>query len=150
MKFSVARLFFGYELWDGPQYEIGVGVGLHWMKTKAFIEGQVLTDVGDGKFLRGETSINAPLPDIGAWYYYSPASKWLLSARVDWLDASIGDYNGSLWNISAGLDYQFADHWGLGLTYQFFKLDVGVESSDWNGSIKINNNGPLLALTTNW
>jgi len=147
---NVLRFFVGRELWSGPQYEFGLGVGLHWLKIGAYIEGQAFTDLGDTQFKRAETDVSAPLPDIGFWYYYSPAEKWLLSARVDWLSANVGKYDGSLWDAAVGVNYAFTDHFGLSVEYVFFNLDVNIDDNDWQGSANIKNNGPIVALTANW
>lgn len=150
VDFTVTRFFIGRELWTGPQYEFGLGIGLHWMDTSAFIEGQVITSESQTEFRRGDASFSAPLPNVGAWHYYSPSARWLLTASVDWLSASIGKYDDTLWNASAGVNYQVTDHFGLDLSYQFFSLDAGISDTDWNGRINLRQNGPLLALTANW
>lgn len=147
---TVARLFFGRKFFSGPQYEFGAGLGLHWMKIDAYIEGEVFINDQESGFQRSSVSASAPLPNIGAWYYYSPSPRWLLNARVDWLSASIGDYSGGLWDIGAGVNFQLTKHFGLGLDYQFFQLNVDVKDTDWNGSAKISTSGPILSLTANW
>ena len=147
---NVLRLFIGRELWSGPQFEFGVGAGVHWMDIHAFIEGQVRSNQGNLELQRSESSVSAPLPNIGGWYYYSPSAKWLLSAEVDWLSASVGDYDGSLWDVSVGVNYQISRHIGLGLAYQWFTLDVNITDDDWHGNANIKNKGPLLSLTATW
>ncbi|MGY8933809.1 MAG: hypothetical protein ACKVIM_06500 [Flavobacteriales bacterium] len=39
-------------------------------------------------------SKTAPLPKLGAWYFYAPNPKWLLTTRVDWFAISIEEYSG--------------------------------------------------------
>ena len=147
---DVLRFLIGYELVSGPQYEFGIGIGMHWMDLSAYIQGQVLTDMGESDFRRGEASVNGPLPDVGAWYFYSPSARWLLTARVDWFSASVGKYDGSLWDAAVGANYQLSEHFGIALEYVFFSLDVNIDDGDWQGGAKVRNNGPVLALTANW
>ncbi len=147
---SVIRVFFGRRFSTGPQHEFGVGAGLHWMKVNAFIEGEAFINGEASGFQRGSVSSGVPLPNIGAWYYYSPAPHWLLSARLDWLSANIGNYKGGLWNSAVGANFQISRHFGIGLQYQFFQLDVDVDKSDWKGKAKISQKGPFLALTATW
>jgi hypothetical protein len=71
-------------------------------------------------------------------------------ARVDWLSASIGDYSGGLWNANAGINWQFSKHFGVGLSYQTFTLDVDVDKSDWHGKAEADQHGPMLSLTASW
>jgi hypothetical protein len=147
---DVARVFFGRKFSQGPQHEFGLGAGLHWMQIDAFVEGQILTSIGDTEFFRDSVEADAPLPNIGAWYYWSWAPKWALTSHVDWLSASIGDYSGSLWNASLGVNWALFDHFGLSAGWNLFKLDVDVEKSDWNGGAEISQNGPFVSLTAYW
>jgi len=147
---TIFRFLVGREFFSGPQHEFGLGVGLHWMKLGAYIEGEVFMPGGGTEFRRGDADVSAPLPDIGLWYYYSPAPRWLLTARVDWLSANVGKYDGSLWDAAAGVNYQFSEHFGIAVEYVFFSLDVNVDDGDWRGGANIKNNGPVVALTANW
>ena len=147
---DVARIFFGRKLSSGPQHEFGAGFGLHYLKIGAFIEGEAFINGESSGFQRGDAVAESPLPNIGGWYYYSPSPKWLLTARIDWLSASIGDYNGSLWNAGGGVQFQFSEHFGVGLDYQFFRLDADVDNTDWRGSIEFDQSGPLLYVSANW
>jgi len=92
---DIIRAFFGREFNLGPEHELGVGLGLHWMNLDTFLEGEVIIDDSTTDFQRASVSAAFPLPNIGAWYMYSWSPKWMFQTRVDWLSASIGDYSGS-------------------------------------------------------
>ena len=147
---DVARLFFGRRFGSGPQHEWGLGAGIHWLEVSAYVEGQILTDIGNSDFYRGSVSADAPLPNIGAWYTWSWSSNWVLLTRLDWLSVTFEEYSGSLWNTSVGVNWAISDHFGLSASWNYFSLDVDVDKSDWRGAAKISQNGPLVALTTTW
>ena len=147
---SVARLYFGRTFYTRPGQEFGLGAGVHWMELGAFLEGQVLTNMGDTEFYRGNVSADVPLPNLGAWYHFSWHPKWVLQTRIDWLSVSIGDYSGSLWDAQAGVNWQFSKYVGLGLYYQAFRLDVDVDSSGWHGKAELDQHGPILSLSGSW
>ena len=147
---TVVRLFFGREFSTGPRHEFGLGAGFHWLEIGAFLEGEAQINNQPIGFHRGDVSVDAPLPNIGGWYYFSPSKRWLIEARLDWLDASIGEYSGGIWNSSIGVNFQLLKHLGLGLSYQYFSLNVDVDSDDWNGAAELRYRGPFLSLTTNW
>jgi hypothetical protein len=42
------------------------------------------------------------------------------------------------------------DHFGIGLAYNFFEIDLKVDHPQWTGRIKSRFNGPYLALTGYW
>lgn len=150
VRIEVIRGFIGRSLIRKPQHDLGIGAGLHSLKLAAFIEGQAVLEDGTAKFRQDDASTTAPLPNLGLWYNYSPARNWLLHARFDWLSASIGDYDGTFWNNSIGVDYQFARHFGVDLSYQFFDIDLDINKSDWKGGVNLTYKGPVLSLTANW
>lgn len=147
---DIARVFLGRNFYTRPGHEFGAGIGLHWMELGANLRGQILTSEGDSEFYRGSVSAGIPLPNIGAWYYWSWSPKWVFSARLDWLSASIGDYSGGMWNGNVGVNWQFSKHLGAGLYYQSFVLDVDVDKSNWHGSAKVSQRGPMFAITATW
>jgi hypothetical protein len=150
VKIEVFRLFFGRSIFKNDRSEFGLGVGLHTLKLKAFIEGEVKIDDNTTDFQRGDVDVSQPLPNIGAWYYFSPARKWLLRGRVDWIGASIGDYDGHMWNMNIGVNYQAFRHVGFDLSWQYFNVNVNVDSDDWTGGADMKYSGPVVAITGNW
>jgi hypothetical protein len=74
----------------------------------------------------------------------------LIHSRVDWISAEIGDYDGGLWNVSAGVNYQAFRHVGFDLSWQYFDLHVKVDKSSWRGKTKMTYSGPVLAATFSW
>lgn len=147
---TVVRLFLGRKVWERPNQELGVGVGAHWMEFDAFLEGQILTSMGDTEFHRGKVEAEFPLPNFGAWYVWSWSPKWALMARLDWLDVSIGEYSGGLWNSQVGLNWQVFDHFGVGFFYSGFVIDADVTRSNWRGKVEANQHGPLISISTSW
>ncbi|MCP4044855.1 MAG: hypothetical protein GY732_02555, partial [Gammaproteobacteria bacterium] len=147
---TVARMFFGRTMMSGPRYEFGLGAGLHWMEFGAFLEGEVILEDGETGFQRGNVDASFPLPNIGGWYMYSWSSKWVASARVDWLSVSIGDYSGGLWSASAGINFQAFKNVGFGLSYNNFDLNVDVDKNDWHGEVRTRQHGPRLVVTATW
>jgi len=147
---EVARLFFGREFSSGPRHEFGLGAGLHRLKISAYVEGEFFINDESTGFRRESVSAHAPLPNIGAWFWYALSPRWLITTRVDWLSASIGDYSGGLWNVNAGINYQPWSHVGVGLSYQLFELNLDVDKTDWHGGVDMTYDGPFLALNVNW
>ena len=148
---TIIRGFFGRKLSTGPNHEFGAGLGLHWLSVEAFVSAEINT--GDGNSSgEQEASVKAdlPLPNLGAWYWYSLSPRWILTSRVDWFSASIGDYSGSLWNAAAGAQFQITDHIGIGAEYVYFALNGDVKNSDWRGSLETASTGPLIYLSANW
>ena len=150
VELDVLRAFLGREFNLGPQHELGVGLGLHWMNLDTFMEGEIFIDDSTTEFHTATASAEFPLPNFGAWYMYSWSPKWMFQTRIDWLSATIGDYSGSLWDAQAGVNYQAFKNIGFGLYYKGFVLDLDIDKSDWQGKADLNQHGPLLTVTATW
>jgi hypothetical protein len=148
---EIYRAFLGRKFSEGPNYEFGAGFGLHYMTVEASISGEVIAGDGTSSGIR-RASVDAdlPLPNIGFWYWYSPSPRWLLTSRLDWLSASIGDYSGSLWNVAVGAQFQISDHVGVATEFAYFALRGDVDTSNWHGSLESSSSGPLVQLNVNW
>jgi len=147
---AVTRLFIGRSFVKNQRHDFGIGAGLHNLDLSVFIEGDIKIDDESTEFFRGDAENSQPLPNVGVWYYVSPARKWLIHARVDWISANIGDYDGTLWNANVGINYQAFRHVGFDLSYQYFELNLKVDKTDWRGEIDMTYDGPILAVTFNW
>ncbi len=134
-NFSLTRIFFARQLDTSRSHDFGIGAGLHWLNMGAFIEGEILIN-GTSAAARRSVSAEAPLPNIGAWYKYSISPRWALRARLDLLSADVGNYDGLMVNFALGINYRAFEHVGIGLNYNFFKLDVGIDKSNWRGDIE--------------
>jgi hypothetical protein len=144
-EFSLVRTFFGRSFDNRANVDTGIGFGLHWLEIGAFINPDVNT-IGD----LSAAKVSGPLPNFGAWYYYSPSPKWFLGGRLDWLDAKVDKYDGGITNVSAGVNYQLFQNVGIGAKYQLFRLNVNIDEDKWNGSVKLDYKGPFIYLSGNW
>jgi len=149
-KVAVTRLFVARRFWDGGPHSVRVGAGIHFLDIRASIAGQATLNDFSTEFRTSVVSAKAPLPNIGVWYRYSPSDRWLLTARTDWMAASVDDISGSVWNVAAGASYRLTEHVGLGLNYQFFEIDVSTRSPNWRGEIRTRFAGPHLYFNAYW
>ena len=133
--FSLSRIFFGRHFDTSNAHEFGIGGGLHWLDIGAFIEGEILIN-GTPAGTRRSVSADAPLPNIGAWYDYSISPRWAFRSRVDLLSADVGDYDGLLLNVALGVNFQAFEHFGFGVNYNYFELDISIDKTNWRGNIE--------------
>ena len=151
---GVLRVAVGRILSQGAKHELGVSLGAHIMLLDVFVEGQARIANEDESavtnFERGSLSVTAPLPNIGVWYYWAPTSRWLLTADVDWLYIAFGEYQGGLWDAKAGVQFQVVDFFGVGASYRYYGLNLDVDKTDWNGSLALSYQGPMLMVNFNF
>jgi len=150
VNLAVTRVFVGRSYIKNKQNDFGLGFGLHNLDMSFHIGGEVIINDETTGYQEAAVGASQVLPNIGAWYYFSPAKRWLLHTRVDWISANIGDYDGGLWNISAGVNYQAFKHVGFSFYWQYFNLHLKVDKTDWVGGTKMTYNGPVLSITFGW
>ncbi len=156
LNLSMYRVMIGRTITKGQKHELGVGIGAHILDIEVFIEGFAYVNnenTGEGadvNFERNTASVVAPLPNLGAWYYFAPTKKWLFTSRVDWFGISVGNYSGSMWNLGLGANYQFHKHIGVGLNYRYFDFTSKVDQKNWDGKFSLTFQGPLLTINANF
>ena len=135
---DIYRLSAGYSFIKSTQAELGVALGLHVTDfTMSLAGANVAKRTGDAL---------APLPTIGLYGSYALTPRWLLSGRVDVFSFSYNDYDGSLVNFVAGVDYRFTRNFGVGLGYRHVDYDLDVTKSSFSGSVQYEFSGPVLYL----
>ena len=147
---DILRFFVGRDFSKRDDALWGVGIGLHRLGIDMSLSGNILVN---GQVLANETrsrGATAPLPDIGGWYYWSPSPNWVLGGRVDWMYASIGEYDGGLLDAAFGVNYQFSRHFGVGAKYQQFELELDVNKQYWIGNVEMSFTGAFVFLSANW
>lgn len=147
---SVTRIVFSRKFIDNGPHDLRLAAGLHLLDLGAFIAGQARIEDMSTEYRRSSNSVSAPLPNIGAWYRYSPSNKWLFSVRADWLEATVDDTSGSITNLAAGFNYSLFDNFGVGLGYQRFGIDIEIKEKNWRGTADVTFSGPYLFLTGYW
>jgi hypothetical protein len=149
-EFQLMRTFFARQFKSSDKQEFGLGLGIHWLEISAFIEGNAVVNGAPAGFRRESVSAKAPLPNIGAWYMYSFSPKWAFRARLDWLSAKVGEYDGTLINAAVGLNYQVFEHVGFGLSYNLFDLDVNINKRGWHGNVNTSYEGAFVHMSFYW
>jgi hypothetical protein len=149
-EFDLVRVFFGRKFETGERHDFGVGGGLHWLRLGAYIRGDAIINGMPVGARKESVSVDAPLPNIGAWYIYSISPRWALRARTDWFSASIDEYDGRLLNASFGVDYKLFEHGGLGLSYSVFDLELDVDKNNWRGSMGTRYSGVFASVGFYW
>jgi hypothetical protein len=149
-KLAITRLVFSRDIWESGPHSLKLAGGLHILDTGAEVSGMATLDDQSREFRRSAVSASLPIPNVGVWYRYAPSRRWLFGARVDWLSANVGDYSGLIWNAVFNAGYALNDHFGVGLGYQYFRVDGEIRAPDWNGKLRSRFDGPILHLTAYW
>ena len=150
MGMDIARAFYGYSFLKDDKKEFGAGIGLHYLSLDTSLSGDAT--INDTPFIDAERGFDdwAILPNIGAYANYAFSPKWLISGRIDWISANIGDYEGGLWNTEAAIQYQAFNNFGIGVAYRYVAFDLTADKSDGDWKADLQYSGPLMFLTVNF
>ena len=144
---SLFRAAIGYSFFKSDRAEVGAGLGLHYLDWHVRLSGEATIDGEPVGRVSKDALVEGVAPNVALFADYAFNEEWLLTGRVDWLAADIGDISGEFWRFGATLQYQPFDHLGFGAGYDFISADVeeskGRETSYINHDIQ----GPRLFLT---
>ena len=149
-QMEITRIFFARRFRDNGPHSLRIGAGVHWLNMSAEVAGIATLNDNSTEFRRSTARAEFPVPNIGAWYRFSPSERWIFTARVDWLSASIDNYSGSIWNLSAGAGYRLFRNIGIGANYQFFRLSGDLTEDNWRGEVQTTFTGPYLHVSGYW
>ena len=140
---TVYRLTGDYSFYRTPNAEAGVGVGLHVTDFVGALAGQGTGPNGLG-FQRERSHTLVPLPTVGLYGSYRMADALRLHGRVDYLSLNYKDYDGSLTNWVAAVEWRFARHWGAGAGYRYVDYELEQSTSRFDGKLEYKFRGPTL------
>ncbi|WP_372871703.1 hypothetical protein [Shewanella sp.] len=142
LNIDILRLGYGYDVFEGNDYTLGVTLGLHTMFIKSMFEGAIgaclATELNEN--LCGsrpipqvvENKVTAPLPDIGIIGRYEFLPGWEFTGHAQYFQIKLDDLKGSLTDIRAGVNADLGDSWQLSLAYNYYKVDVDITQSAQN------------------
>lgn len=133
---DIYRLSGGYSFLKNTQYELGATFGLH-------VTDFTMSIAAAGLGAKGGNAL-APLPTIGMYGAYAFTPKWLLSGRMDYFSMKYDAYDGSLKNLSAGVDYRFHRNFGAGLGYRYVDYTLEATKASFTGEVRYRFSGPVL------
>ena len=136
-----------YKVYASDRAEILVGAGVHILDISAEIETRVFVEDQDRTSQRGGSDLLAPLPNLRLQGFYALTPKWALSATLGWLSITYDEYDGNFSYVHARTTYNFTDHFGVSLGYQYVDLDFTRDRDRGETGIEASFDGPSVVLT---
>ena len=145
-KFEIFPIHYSYSFIKREKMEFSGTIGLHWYRVNFMVGGSASLGTQD---LDHEVTAKAdlPMPLLGLSYRYHFTNKWTAGIHAEGFYLSVGDYSGSIVNLSGRTEYWFFNHLGLGLALNAFRLDFEVEKDKWRGELKYMYWGPQIYIT---
>lgn len=142
-KLKVTRIAYGFSLMNDSQKEFGLLVGVHISNYDALI-------VAEQTGQQVESSVNTPLPVIGAFGSLALGENTDLSASLQLFRMEFDHYEGSLNALYLGVKHHFTERIGAGIGYNFFSLNLDSPDERLRGSLQIRHHGPFVFAAFNF
>jgi hypothetical protein len=148
---KLGRFTYGFSFINDGRKELALLIGAHFAGADASIQiSGNLTAPGVGSVTgsapRQETGdLVFPLPHVGGTFGWAFTPKLSANATAIGFALDLGDYEGSLVEVSADLQYQLLRHLGLGAGLKYFTFDLEDTSDpDLRGKFEFSYFGPTV------
>lgn len=132
-----------YSLVQTSKLDAGIGLGIHSVDLDTSLTAEV--ELGDGRAEVVHVNLDtlAPLPNVLAFLYWKPSSRWDFVARYGWFGLDVSKYSGRMTNSHLIVSYALGDRTSLGVGYQYVHLDVDVDEDRYTQIYDVDFDGPL-------
>lgn len=145
LAFEIYELAYEYAFMKSSGFELAGSLGLHYTSFDASLKADVELDGGQGPVnLGGTAKVNAPLPVIGARTLWRFRENLYLDLLGQAFYLSIDDFDGTILNGRGALIWQPRALLGLGVAYDWFRVDVDVDRTNFAGSMDWTYSGPQV------
>lgn len=134
---NIYKLAYTWSFIQRDKGYLGLTAGLYVARIGTSLNSQAIGE-------RESSGITAPLPVVGLRGQYDFTEKLSFRASAELFALEYEDYDGSLYDLYAGFDYQFFEHVAIGLGINSVQLNVGIDKSNFNGDLNWQYDGGLL------
>ena len=142
---QVLPVEYSYSFINNDKQELYGTIGLHWYA----IDYSVLAAAGiDEDVFEANIDVeaDAPMPLIGAGWDYYLNDRWKIALQAQGFYIKLSEdtfsFEGSIINAGVSTEYYLWNNIGIGASLSYFKMDIDIDDSDWNGSIDYSYWGP--------
>jgi len=136
---DIYKVAYTYSFLKRDKGFLGVSAGLYVADFATALDAPVLDRRESG-------DATAPLPVFGLRGEYRLSDRWTLRASGEFFLFEYGDWDGSLYDVYAGIDYRFTEHFAVGAALNAVDFDIGVEKQNLAGNLDWGYAGGLLFL----
>lgn len=140
----ITRLGVGYAFVDTPQAEAGLTLGVHATDFRIGLRGEAQVDGNLARVEQTQREQLVPLPTVGGFAAWTPASGWRLGGRVDLLPLKARGNSGRLLNLQAQAVRQVAAQAGVGLGWRHVDYEVKGDNRRFKGRVEYRFSGPQV------
>jgi hypothetical protein len=132
---QIVRAGYAYSLLRDAQKELGVMIGVHFMKFTADVS---TTATGQ----EAQSKVSTPLPVIGLHGSIFLSEKWSVNAKVQVFGTEFDNYEGSLNYATLDVQYGISESVRVGLAYNYYGMSLSSRNNELNGNLQMQHYGP--------
>jgi len=137
LDWRVLTTTYTYSFFKSDRFEAGLGLGIHLIEAQA--EGGQ-----PGTLQREETSEVGIFPTIALNTALRLSKRWSITLRAQQYSANPEDFDGSMADYHADIQYRLHDNFALGLGYTQLKTELEVFDADEPLLFNLDTTGPEL------
>lgn len=143
--FEVLEVAYEYAFVKRPDLEVAGSLGLHVTQLEATLLAEVQVGGTQGTVERGGTAdVDAPLPVLGARGLWRIGDNWYADLLGQAFYLAIDNYEGRILNLRGSLLWQWHPRLGLGLGYDWFRVDIDGDEEGFRGTLDWTYQGPQV------
>ena len=143
--FEIYEVAYEYAFLKSENFELTGSLGLHYTKLEASLTAAVDAGGEQGVVDRGgPAKVNTPLPVIGARTLRRFHENFYLDFLGQAFYLSVDDFDGIILNARAAVTWQPKRLIGLGVGYDWFRVDIDVDRARFAGSMDWTYSGPQV------
>jgi len=143
-RFSILELAYEYAFMRRDDYELAVTAGLHYTQFKATLSATLPSGGSTTREASDTAKLDVPLPVFGLRGLWNVTGDIWIDAGAQYFSLSYDDYDGSITDLRVSLLWQPKDWVGIGIGYNRFGVDVGLERDSFRGEFDWTYDGPLV------
>ena len=145
-EFNTTVYHFGaaYSVFRNEKSECAISLGVSALNLEDML---AFTPAGGPEVTLLESDVTEPMGSIGIGGTYAFSPQWLVRGRVGYLGVSLGDIDGTLWDVKGAVEFRPWKNVGFGLAYTYNDADITVEKDSGDTDVNWTYQGPFAYLT---
>jgi len=145
-KLGVYELAYEYAFIRKPNFELAAGAGIHMLDMSFKLSGNATVTDSNGNvqpaaFQSTTSNLPAPLPVIGVRALWAITPTIYLEPEVQVFKFKYDAYDGNWTDFRIAGKWMFSRHFGVGVGYDAFHVNVDVTKARFNGNVTLGYSG---------
>ncbi len=143
-SWRIMPLSYAYSFVHTENWEVAASLGVHWIRVRASIAGDAfLAGRSTVSFEEQTSRVDGPFPLIGFHVNHKLSDRWEIGASGQWLNLSIGNLDGEMYDIRLFIEYYIFENVGVGVSFNRLDFSLDVDDENWIGSIDYAHTGVM-------